>query len=198
MISGNTIISRLWGYTSSGWRKLKTDLVSLCVCVVDFFHSEIHSGNFYFIKGWQDITGAGTNLDFKFVIPAGSKIPHSQWNIAGEAEFTLSLYEGVTTTTAGTSVTPVNANRNSLNTSIIEAYTAPVLTSGTLGDGGNGGTEIWSGKIGSGRDATVGRNSNYEVMGATDTEYWFRFTKSAAGTEWIDYDFNWYEHESNT
>jgi hypothetical protein len=184
-------------FVDSAGRSPKTDGITRALMTMDYAHHEMHSGSFYFVKGWSDVDGAGTNLDFLWVVPDSTAWPHSQWSLAGEAEFTLYLYEGVTTANNGSGVATRNANRNHADASGVLAYSAPTLSTGTLGDGANGGTLIWSGKIGSGRNATSGRNTNHELIGRQNTKYWFRITKEASGTAWLDYEFNWYEHTNS-
>lgn len=161
---------------------------------VPYEHHEIHEGSNYFVKGWVDVTGAGTNTDFLFVVPDTAKWPHAIWELAGEGEFTLSLYEGVVTSGTPSEVPSRNSNRNSLNTAGVKVYSSPTLAGGTLGDGNQGGTLIWAGKIGSGKTATESRATIGEMIAKQNTKYWFRLTHIAAGTEWLDYFFSWYEH----
>ena len=178
----------------SAGRSPKVDSITKAQMTIDYSHHEMHSGSFYFVKGWADVDGAGTNLDFLWVVPNTAAWPHATWEIAGEAEFTLYLYEDVTTVADGASVAAINANRNSGNTSGVATYSGPTLDTGALGDGGNGGTLIWAGKIGSGKNATGDRRTSNELIGKQNAKYWFRINKEAAGTHWIDYYFGWYEH----
>ena len=163
------------------------DAVSKALNIVEYSHHEAHEGKFFFVKDWADLDGAGTKAEFLFRVPAGV-VPHAQWSIAGEAEFTMELFRGVTVSADGTPITPVNANGNSDNAAVVQAFSGPTVT--------DDGTKIWAGKIGSGRNATVGRDTGYEYMGKLSTDYLFRITKVASGTHWLDYDFNWYEKDA--
>lgn len=164
------------------------DEITGAVKFVNYDHHELHEGNRFYVKGWQDVTGAGTNLDFLFVTPDTLKWAHAIWVLAGEAEYTMNLYEGTVTSNNGTPVAIFNHNRNSSKTPGIQAFSAPTVTGlGTL---------IWTAKIGSMKDATEERQKTGEMIARQNTKYLFRLTKAAAGTEWVDYDFDWYEHTS--
>lgn len=175
-------------------KPLRMDASTHSIQIIDYAHHEVHSGSFYYVKGQAELDGAGDTLDFLYVVPNTNKWPHAQWDIDGEAEFTLSLYEGVVTSNDGGAVTIFNANRNSANSPGVAAYSGPTLNSGALGDGGDGGNLVWEGKIGSGRNATTNRETAYEFIAKQNTKYWFRISKEASGVHWVDYDFNWYEH----
>lgn len=163
------------------------DEVSLGLIVVDFDHHEIHEGNRYFVKNWQDVDGAGTTLNFLFTVPNTAKVPHATWELSGEEEFTFTLYEGTTVTNNGTPVPVFNHNRNSSHTPGVGVFAAPTIT--------NMGTIIWATKIGTGKSATEGRTTEGELVARAGINYLFRIVKAAAGTAWIDYLFDWYEHE---
>jgi len=183
-----------FGSGSTDVAEVRIDASTHALESIDYAHHEVHSGSYYFVKGWADVDGAGTTVDFLWVVPNTTDWPHANWAIDGEAEFTLSLYEDVITSSNGTAMTVFNANRNSSNTAGVTAYVDPTLDGGALGDSGTGGTLVWSGKIGSGRTSTANRRTGYEFIGKQNTKYWFQIEKEAAGTHYIDYDFNWYEH----
>lgn len=158
-----------------------------------YHESAVHDGDSYYVKDYKDIDGEGTNLDFLWVIGSTYR-PHAQWYLSAESEYIMCLYEDVTVSDNGTAVNVFNANRNSSNNTIVRCFTSPTLASGTLGDGSDGGNMVWCAVIGSGKDATVGIERNYDFIAKPDSNYWFRITKMVAGTHWLDYDFNWYEH----
>jgi hypothetical protein len=155
--------------------------------------AELHAGNYYYVKGFQDVDGDGTSINLLWDVTS-SELPHARWDIAAESEFNFYLYEDVSVSALGDVVLIHNANRNELNTSTVSAYMNPTLSSGELGDGDDGGLLVWSGVIESGKDSTVGLNRGYDFIGKTETMYWFKIVKIGAGTGWVDYDFNWYEH----
>ncbi len=164
--------------------------------VISAAHNGVHAGNFFFVKNFVDVTVA--NTDFLFSVPDTTKWPHAQWEFAGEGEFELYLYKNVVASDDGSEITPVNANGNSGTPAGVGVFTGPTLNSGALGDGSDGGVLIWAGKFGANRTAVIGRETNYEHIGAQNEKYWFRVIKVGAGTLWLDWDFNWYEHTNRT
>ena len=194
-VNTQAVIKGRFGSGSEDTADIRIDASTHSMQTIDYAHHEAHSGAFFYVKGWLDITGAGNDTDFIWIVPDTSKWPHAQWSFDGEAEFTLTLYEGVTLSDSGTESTILNVNRNSAKEPVASLYVGePVLVSGALGDGGNGGTAVWATKIGSARSATTGRATSYEFIAKQNTIYWFRLTKEAAGTGWVSFDFNWYEH----
>lgn len=173
---------------------IPTDTSTRAIETIDYAHHETHEGEFYYVKGQVDVTGAATNLDFLWCVPNTTKWPHAQWLFDAEAQFILSLYEDVDVSANGTAVAIFNANRNSANTPGVVAYVGPTLAGGILGDGGQGGTLVWQSTIGSGKTAGQGREVSHEFIGKQNTDYWYQITKEAAGTAWVVWDFNWYEH----
>lgn len=194
--SGSSTESKLQGYVgkTGEWENVLIDPSTHTMQTITHPHHEMHAGSFYYVKGWVDVDGAGTNTDFLWCVPDTLEAPHAQWNIAGEAEFTLSLYEGVTVSDQGAVLVVFNVERNSGNVASVLAFLGPTLAGGVLGDGGQGGTLVWAGKIGSGKNATGSRSTSYEFVGKRDNDYWFQLTKIPANVHWLDYDFNWYEH----
>ena len=76
----------------------------------------MHDGNFYFIAGHTSLNDGD---EFYVQITTDSnKETHFYWEISSNTEMETQLYENVTAgVSGGTSVTPINANRNSSNTS---------------------------------------------------------------------------------
>jgi len=145
----------------------------------------IHEGDHYYIKGWQNVSGAGTTLEFIFSVADTAAWPHALWSISSESEFTFEMYEGATTSSDGTPVPVFNNNRNSTNTSGVGAFSAPTVT--------NVGTLVYSGKIGSGKQIGGESPDVSLFMGKQNTKYLFRLTHDTVGTHWLDYHFYWYE-----
>jgi len=156
-------------------------------------HHEIHEGNYYYVKNFVSLA-AGNSVEFLFIVDS-NKVPHVQWHLASDAEAEFYMYEDVDVSSNGTPVTTFNANRNSLNTATMLAYSGPTLAGGSLGDGGQGGTLITVATVGSGKATTQNRNTTYELIGKASTKYWVKLTNTSSQTSWIDYDFNWYEEE---
>ncbi len=189
-----TVHAKLFSKTGdTTWQAPRLDPTTHAIITVDHATGDAHEGNYFYVKGWMDIANAGTHLDFLWVVASTTKWPHANWNLSAEAEFIMTMYEDVSTSNNGTPITIHNSNRNSSTAAGVLGFTGPTLTSGTLGDGSNGGTEVWAAIVGSGKDATVGKTTGYGFIGKQGSKYWFRLTHVPAGTHWIDFDFNWSE-----
>ena len=107
-------------------------------------------------------------------------ISHALWTVEGEHETELYLYEGATVSNTGTWVNVYNNNRNSANTALVEAYSAPTVTAyGTL---------VESDHAGSGRaSGGVGSRSDHEFIGKQNTDYIFIVSNVTAQSMWCDY-----------
>ena len=163
------------------------------VVFIDHAHYEIHSGSHFFVAGTGDIAN-GANLDFLWVVANTTKWPHALWELDAEVEMTMSMYEAVSTSSNGSAATVFNNNRNSATVAGVGGFTGPTLTSGALGDAGNGGTLIWQATIGSGKKIGGQAGRGHEFIGKQNTKYWFRINNASGGVGWLNYDFNWYEH----
>ena len=184
------------GVTSNVAITSPTDATTGALEIVDYAHHEIHSGSHFYIEATASIAN-GANLDFLWVVPNTTKWPHALWELEAEKEITMSLYEAVSTSASGSAVAIVNNNRNSTKTPGVTAFTGPTLTSGALGDEGNGGTLIWSATVGSGRKIGGESGRGHELVAKQNTKYWFRITNASGDASWINYDFNWYEHTNS-
>ena len=142
------------------------------ITVSDNLHA-INDGNAYFTKNVIDIDGAETIARFMFYVPNNGKRIHAKSVFHAEAEFLIEIYEGITTSDDGSTVTTFNCNRNSSNTPTLIAYSAPTVT--------DEGTLIWATRIGSGKEgAGISPQLNYEIIAKVDTKYMFKITKPTA------------------
>lgn len=97
---------------------IKQDEATLALTTIDFVHHEIHEGDFFEYINAQDIAGA-TTISFVVITPDTTKWAHFGFEVSGELEFDLQVFEGATPAANGTLVSSpgvINANRNSLNT----------------------------------------------------------------------------------
>ena len=151
---------------------------------------EMHEGNFYFVKGWLDVTGLGTVTYFMFRTPnaAAKTRVHAKVALSGEDEFDVTIFEDATVSADGTPVPRFNVDRDSSNVSLLVPFAAPTVT--------DDGTAIWPTKVGAARSAGVSATSTYEIIAKTDSVYLFKIVKVNAGTHYVDYDFFWYEQDT--
>ena len=97
----------------------------------------------------------------------------------------------------GTSVTPVNNNRNSAN---VSSNTVAVITNGSLVDANTdtavaGATLLASGTIGAGKSGGDTERDR-EIILKQNTKYCLRAVAVAAG--YISFHAQWYEHTNKT
>lgn len=160
------------------------------VITVDVNHQRNHDGRaFYAYKVYSDASplGAGASIDIAIASPAGV-FPHVTVDglCLGDAE--LYIYEG-STTSGGTSFTPVNRNRNYAlsNPSQIAMVIDPTVSAlGTELD-----AQILAG--GSGKKAGGGTAGSLEYVLKPLTTYLFRLT-NVNGTAHAAYlTLEWYE-----
>ena len=161
---------------------------------IDYNHHQIHAGNHFLISDVVDLAGSNV-YDMQFTTPNTTKWSHFIFKLDCESETEWYIYEGVTINTAGTAITPVNNNRNSLtasvntiagiiNASVADANAdtavagATVLEHGIIGDKQSGGNEA----------------REFELILKQNTKYCFRAIANTAG--YTDFIASWYEHTS--
>jgi len=161
--------------------------------VISYEHHEIHSGDHYFVRVYQDMAISNV-LGFTLQMPNTTKWIHWTWEIATESETNWLVYEGVTATTPlANAITPLNSNRNSSNTSgttmkyelhanLAAANTKTNVAAATL---------LSSGISGAGKDAGRAARGNEMIM-KQNTLYCLRTIATAAG--YINFTMEWYEH----
>jgi len=159
---------------------------------INYEHHETHNGSHYYIQNYIDVP-VNDVYDIQITTPNTTKWLHFDYTINVESETTFLIYEGVTINVAGTTLTPINNNRNSVNvsgatfagienTSVANANAdtavaaATLLSQGKIGLGGSGGT----------------KDRENELVMKQNTNYTIRLIADAAG--FISFYLNWYEH----
>lgn len=166
------------------------------VITVPFEHHEIHEGDHYFARGYQDLA-INNVLDFTLQTPNTAKWLNLTWQIDTENETNWLVYEdAVATTDLANTFTPRNNNRNSSNTSAAtlryELQTS--LANANADTDVTGATLLESGISGALRTAGQALRDNEMVL-KQNTIYCFRAIATAAG--FINFTMEWYEHTSN-
>ena len=157
---------------------------------IDVNHQRNHDGRaFYAYKTYPDSAklAAGASISIVMASPSGV-YPHVTIDgmCLGDAE--LFIYEG-TGTTGGTSFTPINRNRNYVdsNPSQVAMVINPTVTSlGTEID-----TQIIAG--GSGKKSTGGSAGSLEYVLKPLTNYMFRLTNVNGTAHAAHLQLEWYE-----
>lgn len=152
--------------------------------VIDYAHHEVHSGSHYNICNYQRGNGINDLIEFTVTTPDTTKWGHLTFSVYSGQGATIDIYEGTNTIVGGTTITPRNNNRNSLNTSVMTVLKDPTsLVDGVFAAGY---------LAGAGRDAGFASRENEYILKQNES-YLFRIT-SLANTNDISWCFEWYEH----
>jgi len=173
--------------TGSENRELGVDGMTHVLNMIDYEHHEIHEGSHFFVAGYGTFA-ADEDIDFQITTPKSEKLAHMTFSFQSTGAMVFSLYEGAAVQ-AGTSVTPINSNRNSQKTSSLTVqYDGIVDTAGTLiYQQAWGYTDTPSKSEG----GIAGRNN--EIVLRAGTTYRFLIESNSADNI-ISYNGEWYEH----
>jgi len=151
---------------------------------IEYEHHEIHSGSHYFICDYDSSIQVSETIEFVITTSDTTKWAHMVLDFSSTLGVSLEVYEGSTDVVGGTSVTPINNNRNSTNTSSLTIVKDPTsITDGTRIAGFLAGANRQSGF----------NNREREVILKQNTTYLFRFT-SLANNNAVSFCGEWYEH----
>ncbi len=199
LMSGTTFDTRIHGvYSGASYAPIRTDQSTHSLQILPYSHQRIHAGSHYFTKDWYDVNGSGSTCSLLIQVADDDKLPHTFWEIVGEAEFTLTLYKDPTIkivgggSASGTALLRCN-NRfqyQTVSPSLTLYYLNPEITTS--------GSTLYTAKIGSGKADGGGNRADREVVLEKDTKYLFVFVKEAAGIGYVDWHFEWYEHEDRS
>ncbi len=170
-------------------RAVRADLITHSLQFIDYAHHEIHSGDHYYIEGYTTLANEGV-LRVKLVTPDTAKWAHFQWAIASTGILVTTLHEGASGGMgSGSSVTPLNNNRNSAKTSgmIITSGVAAATVTGTLISNASWGASGFKSNIGG------GASRDDEIILKQNTTYLRTFTSGAADNI-VQFKASWYEH----
>lgn len=168
------------------------DETNRSLLTVDYAHHEIHEGDHYFVSGFVDLA-INNVFDLQFTTPDSAKWSHFRFVLSSENETDWYIYEGASVGTAGTSVAPVNNNRNSANVSVnvLATIENASLVDANADTDVSGATLIASGSLGSRQSGGVVLQDE-EIVLKQNTVYCMRAVAVAAG--WISFNAKWYEH----
>ena len=167
---------------------VRVDASTHSLQTISYEHHELHAGSHYEVRINKDIPNAGT-YNLAFTTPDTTKWIHMIFGLSVELEADVMLYEDITSFTGGSAVTPINNNRNSVNTSGIvdmEFDTTPTL--GTP-------TTLAHMVLGSGRAVGGEARGGAEFILKQDTTYLLAIINQATGAaNETNIFLNWYEH----
>ena len=188
MANWKNIVGR-WGTGADETDDVRIDPYTNNLLFVSHIAGTVHAGNYFYIEGYVELDNTDTFF-VKLVTPDTTEWAHFQWEINASGLLVTELYEGASGgMTGGSSVTPLNANRNSSNTSslvITSGVTAPTTT----------GTTVSSISVGSsGWKSVVGGNTDpgYEMILKQNTTYCRKYL-SGSDDNTISFRASWSEH----
>jgi len=175
-------------------KPIRMDPSTHTIQTIKYEHHEIHSGSHYFVQSIQDLA-INNVLDFTWQMPNTAKWIHWTWDIDTEKETAWYVYEvAVATNPLANTVTPVNSNRNSANTSgtTMKYELQASLAAANIDTDVTGATLLSSGISGVKRRLSGSAERNHEVVLKQNTLYCLRAVAAAAG--YINFNMQWYEH----
>ena len=155
---------------------------------VSYEHHEIHDGSHFNYCDYALNQASGAVIEFILVTPDTTKWTHFTFEVYASEGATIELYEGASTISGGTTITPRNNNRNSTNTSTITLTKDPA----SIGDDG---TKAAGFVAGGGRTAGVVGRDKENILKQNET-YLVRITSLAVSND-ISWCAEWYEHTNS-
>lgn len=165
--------------TDEGNVPAEVDNSTHSIQTIEYEHHEIHSGSHFEVS---DFTSSGTT--FVLTTQDSTKWAHFLFEFSGTADTAVYLYEGTTSASGGTSITPVNNNRNSTVTSMMTVVQDP-----TAGGATGAAIEIVAYSVGTNK-LSGASSRNKELILKQNTHY--SLVMASAGV--ISYELEWYEH----
>ena len=162
--------------------------VSNALTIIDQDHTKVHQGK-YFSTGYYQELIAGGELTVLFKVDGN--LCHTRFKVicGGEGEF--SFFTSPTISANGTPLQIVNNNLASSNTTTVQAYHTPTVTST--------GTQKWFEYYPAGKSnspGTVGEAGGAEAILAKDTDYLIKIRNSGQQTHRYQLILAFYETKS--
>ena len=173
------------------YHDLKYDELTDVLNMIDYPHHEVHDGNHYFMEGYIELNNGGKYF-VKLETPDTMEWAHFKWEIESTGVLTTTLDEDASAgMSGGSSVVPLNNNRNSANTSgiVITGNTTSCTTYVTRVSNQKFGVAATPSKAVGG-----GAAREDELILKQGTVYCRSYT-SGSDSNIINFKANWYEHE---
>lgn len=166
-------------------RSAEIDVLAKYLIFILSTHHQIHEG-IDFSHSSQVTLGNGATRQFIFVTPNITRWAHFNLSMArSSGEANISIHEGVTADADGTSITPINSNRNSATTSVMTLTHTPTNPVGT--------TLIFEEHWGNGKNIGGQSGIRSEMNFKQNTRYLITITSEIAAND-VSWVLNWYEH----
>lgn len=181
---------------SARWFQNKDIIYPVCVSsdgalvTIPYNTEATHNGDFYFGGVYNAAVAAGSNLDI-LLVTHSTNYCHFAFDANSGGAGTLSLYEGVTYSAAGSAVSAFNANRNISRASSQTITTGPTITgTGTtiITDYVPGGT---TGNAVGGSSQNIARIT--EFISKPSTAYLIRFNNLTASSQPVSLTIGYFE-----
>jgi hypothetical protein len=188
-VTGQGDIVLIHGFNGSGPVPVRADLSTRALVAINYEHHEVHNNNLYMVSDYATVDDGNTR-ELLIETPDSLEWAHFTFEVIGTYETTVQFYEATTKTT-GTSMTEINHNRNSSNTTNVVVTHTP----GSSGDG----SLIFQAKFGgdTGPAMAGGIRGNIrpeqELMLKQNTKYLLRIT-SGTDSNNITTLMGWYDH----
>ncbi len=169
---------------SAGINRGSIDQYTNAVKIVDYAHYEDHAGSGYEYTAYQDV-GNTDSVIIAITTPNTGKWGHLLMEASVEAEFAFIVKEDASVT-GGTTVTPINKNRNSSKVSTMTIKAAPTIS--------DTGEVIRVSKAGERRNAGGTSRAVGELLLKQGVTTLLIAINQSGATRWISQQLTWYEH----
>jgi hypothetical protein len=159
------------------------DSASSTLRVVDYEHAAVHSGAHFTIAGYDESLGMDETVELVITTPDTTVWAHLNLSVSAGYKTVVDVYEGSSGLTGGSTITPINNDRNSLTESDMVVTKDP--------------TAITDGTLLMGFVTSLSQNMGlmqrpHEIILKQDTTYLIRITGREAGNP-VSWHLNWYE-----
>lgn len=190
-------MAQLRGKTPTGWRDIDIDLITKSLVIIEHEHRVIHEGKSYSLpqSTATDAFDIAAPLTAHIVTPDTTEWTHMIWMLAASGIALFEIFEDDENAShfdisGGDVATPLNANRNSANTSGLVIKTGVTITQATAD------VLIHSEYLG-GLKHIGSTARRLEMILEQNREYLFKFTSIADNNEGSML-LDWYEHTNET
>jgi hypothetical protein len=187
---GRTVLA---GKANGFYRNISLDNATGALPTMFYGHHELHEGNYFSYTSALDLTNAQT-ISYLLTTPNTTKWSHFGFELNGQAEFDVKIYEGATPDVVGSAVSNPAVINNNRNSDTVNTLT---ITSPTLGAGARG-TLIMNIHAGSGKAGTGSAGSGEEKILKQNTKYWIDLKNETTSNNYISWVIGWYEHTNIT
>jgi len=131
-------VARIQGYTGATYQNLRIDPATFSLQVIDFMDYEVHAGHAFVVSQRSAVDAFDILSPLSFYIITPNTTKHSHIALYGEANLPAywELFEDTGNAaefnvSGGSTITPINRNRNSDITSTLTITTGPTITAAT-------------------------------------------------------------------